>query len=149
MVDIDNIRHQLFVMKFTNQLEYLQKNTTEEDNEWKDETIMQLNTIIDKYVVKKKKKITKREQMSMDIDKYVYMKEWHRLQNGHRMKLIDDYLEKKYTDPLKSDLRSRFEKLVSVGKLNRKKHVIYDRSITEITSIPALKITDGKITLKH
>jgi len=139
----------MFVIKFINQIEYL-KNCEDSDNsEWKADTIKQLQTIINKYKPEKKKLVSQREEMIADVDRYVYMKAWSKLQISYRIKLINNYVNNNYDSPLRENILTEIIPMIKAKKLNRQKHVIYDRRNTKIESIPALKITKDGITIKH
>lgn len=158
MEEIDQLRNDMFLLKFKNEIEFINNNDEshansnyhEMDASWKKERIKILSDIIHKYTSHSDSDQANDElaQMFADQDREIYKKQWHTLKPKYRMNLIEKYLEETYKDPLKSNIHAKIKPLIYKGKLNLKKFVVYDRKLGKITEIPALKVSKkGKIEI--
>jgi hypothetical protein len=157
-IEIDNLRTQFKKQRFINERDYLKNqdhtieiNEDDEDEEdnWILDRLQGLDKIINNF-----SPLKKQDSYKSTIDQYsqfIFKKKRHLLPEYHKMEKIEEYINKtiENTDHQKKII-NEFKTLIFEKKLNGKKYIIYDESIPEITSIPALNYNKdtGKYTIK-
>lgn len=152
MEQLDNIREQLHHDRFTNEHTYLNESARleEEDEDWREERIQQLDKIISKGAKEanlQSKKNFEHEISKSNFDKaldevskYAMQKPWFQLPEFFKVQKIKEYLEN--TIECKEDrdkMMKEITLLVYDKELRTKKHVDYDKEEAEVANIPALQ----------
>lgn len=82
-----------------------------------------------------------KEEYFKEIDKYIYRKQWNKLNPQQKINKISQYLKSKNYDSVLSDsILKELSVLAHEGKINTKKNVVYDPNAEIILSIPILHI---------
>lgn len=91
--------------------------------------------------------IERRMDLNTEANKYIYKKQWNKLLLPHKKKKIAEFILDKYSElEYKNDIITKIHLLLSDGKMNSNKTVIYDPNSEKIISIPVLYIDQQKKT---
>lgn len=139
---IDDVRNKNYKQRFTNELNCLTEDATY--NIQKDGTdnaildrINKLKTIIKR--IKDNQNNDKKDVFDVkEIEKYMYKKPWHRLNNIHKINKLEEYI-KDNLDTQQEEILEELIDLVKKRKINTKKAVDYDYEKEKIISIHVLK----------
>jgi hypothetical protein len=153
--NIDTIREELFLERFTKELESMKllpdqpnENLVDEDLDYRNKRIKMLETIINAHKEKlKMAESSYKNQKSLnddlnDISKLVFQKTWNKLPDYHKMEKIKEYITGLIKDPkLQKRIITDLNNMVISKKLTMKV-VEYDSTNCVIKSIPVLKQND-------
>jgi len=141
---IDNIRNQNYKQRFINELDCLTKDDAYKiqnickDNDASDaisNRVIQLKTIIKNI---DNRNDSNKKNMFDELEKYMYKKPWHRLNNIHKINKLKEFV-KENMDDQKEEILKELIDLVNKKKINTKKAVDYDYENEKILSINVLK----------
>lgn len=140
--EIDKIKKDLLRARFENEINFL-INEDEDKNEERIKQLKEVITIVTKDKLIKVSSVKTMQDTFKDIEKYVYMQPWNKLQNFHKITKIKEFVKKTYND---ENVAKKIEKLlvdaVEEKLLNTAKTVIYNQKEGQIESIPVLKQDD-------
>lgn len=156
---IDNIRENNLKIKLENELNYLTcngkmnlfNNYQEIDIEGRIEMLKLLVASKNVNTAKETSIKQKKQEIFDEMNKYVYKKQWNKLNNIHKIIKIKEYVEEKYINVTKKQKELIIQSLVSridAGTFNTKRYVIYDPSAEKILNIPALVVDIDKNTVE-
>lgn len=139
-MDLDNIRNDLLCKRYTNEIEYLETN---QDNNNDNITRIKILKDLLSSQTKNNKKSTL-DELREDLNKTIYNKPWHRLNNFAKLVKIKEYItEFNIDNTLKEKIIKDFENLVESNKL-KTKYVDYDQTLEKIILIKKFAINDNK-----
>jgi len=142
---IDDIRNENHKQRFINEQNCLTKDTMyKTQNTIKDNIdnarfvrVNQLETIINMINDEQKNNIKNIFDVN-EIEKYMYKKPWHRLNNIQRINKLEEYI-KNNLDTQQEEILKELTDLVVKNKINTKKAVDYNYENEKIISIHVLK----------
>ncbi len=151
---IDDIRAKNFNKKLCDELEYWNVNGSINVFTNKDFDIgarkMTLESLIDTATKEMNPVQTQKDNIFKEFDKYTYKKQWNRLLSFHKIQKIKEYMDANIeNEKMRTEIIETMTNLVSEGKINTKKYVIYDRSAEKIISVPCLVLNGDKFVIKY
>lgn len=144
---IDNKRGELYLQRFTNEINHLKDSEQEADTE----RVEKLEEIIKSLQQTQPKNSNNIDSYFNNIDKHIYTKPWNRLPIFHRIEKMKEFIKENVEDDYehKEKLVSELTQLLSEKKLNTKKYVDYDSTECKIVDFSTLKFEkDGTYQLK-
>jgi hypothetical protein len=86
-----------------------------------------------------------KDELFKNIDKYIFKKQWNKLNSVHKKIKIKEYVLEKYsTYDFHQEIIGKLDTLINEDKINTKKYVIYDPNSEKILSIPILTVDPKK-----
>ena len=131
---INEKRHELDTLRFTNELEYLKKNKPDEISK-----IENIQTFLDTSKTSIPKKENKMDKLFDEIDKRAFNKPWNKLTSYHKLIKLKDYIQESFDANKAQELIKTVTLQLEEGKLSSCKDVIYDQSTEKIKNIPKFK----------
>lgn len=146
---VDQFRKKAFLKCFENEISWLEKKGTliNEDTE----RLGLLKKIYSKLTEVPHEKTSTFQNNFKKMESQIYMQEWRRLPEFHKLIKIREYIKDMKSDK-QDDVKKRIEEMlidaVTSKKLNSNKSVNYDIKQCKILDIPVLKWDDDTPRLK-
>ena len=152
MEQIEIIKNNNFNRKIKNELDYLKgtNNLTMfmnlQDNDITDR-IKLLENLLNIPIKEQMNVQQQRDKMNSEMSKYIYKKQWNKLQPIHKITKLKEYiLEHVKSNTMQEEIIEKITKHISNGMVNTKKYVIYDPNAEKILSLPCLIIDEASNT---
>lgn len=152
MEQIEIIKNNNFNRKIKNELEYF-KGTNNlsiflnaQENDLNDR-IKTLENLLNIPVKEQMNVQQQRDKMNSEMSKYVYKKQWNKLQPIHKINKLKEYVQEYVKNStMQEEIIEKITKHINNGMVNTKKYVIYDPNAEKILSLPCLIIDEDTNT---
>ena len=152
MEQIETIKNNNFNRKIQNELDFLKEKTNvgqyiniqELDIDTRTKI---LESLLNVPIKEQTSVQQQRDKMNSEMNKYVYRKQWNKLQPIHKSIKIKEYVtENVKSETIRNEIIENLTKHVNNGMVNTKKYVIYDPNAEKILSLPCLVVDNEKNT---
>ncbi len=134
---LDGVIYNLHKKRFTNELNYLQNNSTDTDDT---DIIARINHLLLIIEAMDEENKNQKADIYTNLEKYEYKKKWFRIKTIYKIKKIKEYVEDNFSEDVQDDLYNiLIDLLNNTKKLNTKRAVEYDMDEEKILFMPIME----------